>query len=71
MIMNIVALDLLSIDKLLAEKFKMSDSEPFNDRFDQLGYSSLYALRNFGSLSVFFFGPPLIAGLMTVTMVCF
>jgi len=68
--MQVVSLDLLSFDNLLADHFGMDDSEPFNESFQSLGYSSLFSLRNFGSLILLFIGPPLLSAIVSAVNVC-
>ena len=65
-IMQVVALDYLNFDNLLENYMGMDDSSPLTDSFSVLGYSSLYSLRNFGSLIIFFIGPPILAAALRV-----
>lgn len=46
----------------------MDDSSPLTDSFNVLGYSSLYSLRNFGSLIIFFFGPPILVAILALAV---
>lgn len=49
----------------------MDDSEPLTESFNVLGYSSLFALRNFGSLVVLIFGLPILAVLLKAVVTLF
>jgi hypothetical protein len=69
--MQVVALDYLNFDSFLKNSLGMDDSEPLTESFNVLGYSSLFALRNFGSLVVFIFGPPILAVLLKAAVTLF
>jgi hypothetical protein len=69
--MQVVALDYLNFDNLFQNYLGMDDSYPLTDSFSVLGYSSLFSLRNFGSLIVFFFGPPILVGVLRVSVKLF
>ena len=69
--MQVVALDYLNFDSFLKNSLGMDDSEPLTESFNVLGYSSLFALRNFGSLVVLIFGPPILAVLLKAVVTLF
>ena len=69
--MQVVALDYLNFDSFLSNSLGMDDSEPLTESFNVLGYSSLFALRNFGSLVVLIFGPPILAVLLKAVVTSF
>ena len=51
-LMNIVTFDLIDCTAFFDRIFKLDEVDPFNNRFDLFGYSSLYAVQNFGSTSL-------------------
>ena len=59
-IMQIAAFDILPTDDFYEEYTDIDDSDPINDNFDAVGFSSLFFLYNLGSMALAIVGVPII-----------
>lgn len=59
--MQIAAFDILPTDDFYADYTDIGESDPINDNFDSVGFSSLYLLLNLGSMAVAIACLPLVA----------
>ena len=52
-IMELAAFDLIDIGPMVTEILKLEHTDPVNEKFESLGYESLYFFNNVGSFTLF------------------
>jgi hypothetical protein len=67
-LMEIAAFDLLPTDDFYAEYTDTEESDPINENFDSVGFSSRFFVHNLGSMAVAIITLPLIALLILAIM---
>jgi hypothetical protein len=65
-IMQIAAFDILPTDDFYADYTNIEETDPINENFDSVGFSSLFFLYNLGSMAVAIISLPLFALLIVI-----
>jgi hypothetical protein len=53
-IFKIASFDIVDVEPYINKALKLNDTEPFNNNFDSLGFSSMYFMNNLGTLLIAF-----------------
>lgn len=70
-LLKIVAFDVLPVDDYYDEAFELQESEAINPTFDNIGYESMYYVRNLGSMFLTFLLIPIGVIVLWPLKLCF